>query len=130
VGQRRGLGIAAGEALYVIKLDPKANQVVVGPYEALATRTIQLRNVNWLGAVPLTEISADGVPVEVRVRSTRPPQPARLSVVDGEAVVTLSAGEHGVSPGQACVFYADGSDGAEVLGGGWIVAAMPARSAA
>ena len=51
-------------------------------------------------------------------------------MIDGEAVVTLTAGEHGVSPGQACVFYADDSDGAEVLGGGWIAAAAPARSAA
>jgi tRNA-specific 2-thiouridylase len=130
VGQRRGLGIAAGEPLYVIKLDPELNRVVIGPYEALAMRSIRLRNVNWLGDTPLGEIGEEGVPVKVRVRSTRPPQPARLSIEGGEVIVTLTAGEHGVSPGQACVFYADDSVGAEVLGGGWIAEAVPSAHAA
>jgi len=120
VGQRRGLGIAAREPLYVLRLDAEAHRVVVGPREALRTSRILLREVNWIG---------DGMPAEwhgdicVKVRSTRPPQPARLQVSDGHCEVELLAGEEGVSPGQACVFY-DAPDGqARVLGGGFIVRA-------
>jgi len=59
------------------------------------------------------------------VRSTRPPQPAVIGIEDGEVTVTLAVGEYAVSPGQACVFYADESGTAEVLGGGFIAEAVP-----
>jgi tRNA-specific 2-thiouridylase len=126
IGQRKGLGVAAGEPLYVVKLDHRAGRVIVGPREALKTHTVRLRNVNWLGAIPLAEASAgNGAPVEVKVRSTRGPQPAVIQMQDGEVFVTLVTGEYGISPGQACVFYADDSQTAEVLGGGFIAEAVP-----
>jgi tRNA-specific 2-thiouridylase len=127
IGQRRGLGIAAAEPLYVIKLDHKMQRVIVGPREALKTHTVKLRNVNWLGSEPLAVLVAgNGAPIEVKVRSTRPPQQAVIGLVDGEVTVTLIAGEYGISPGQACVFYADESATSEVLGGGFIAEAVPA----
>jgi len=127
IGQRRGLGVASAEPLYVVKLDHKAGRVIVGPREALMTRTVRLRDVNWLGEAPLRQLAGgNGAPIEVKVRSTRPPQEAVIGLVDGEVVVTLLTGEYGISPGQACVFYADDGDTSEVLGGGFIAEAVPA----
>ncbi|MGV3651186.1 MAG: tRNA 2-thiouridine(34) synthase MnmA [Devosia sp.] len=127
VGQRRGLGIASGEPLYVVKLDHKAGRVVVGPKEALLTSRVRLRDVNWLGERPIeTAASGNGLAVEVKVRSTRPPQPGAVAIADGSVEVTLFAGEFGIAPGQACVFYADDGAEAEVLGGGFIAEAVPA----
>ena len=131
IGQRRGLGIASGAPLYVIRLDPNTAEVIVGPREALMTHTVRLRDVNWLGARPLADAAAgNGYAVEAKVRSTRPPQQAVVEQRGDEVFVTLIAGENGVAPGQACVFYADDSDGAEVLGGGFIAEAIPATFAA
>ena len=120
VGQRRGLGVASGEPLYVVRLDASAARVIVGPREALETRIVHLRDINWLGSLPIAD--ADGLPIAVRVRSTRPPQPAILHVQDGNVMVELPDGEFGVSPGQACVFYASTDIRSQVLGGGSIVA--------
>jgi tRNA-specific 2-thiouridylase len=131
VGQRRGLKIATGAPLYVVALDAAARRVVVGPREALTMRRIALRDVNWIGEGAL-DSALDGGRLElfVKVRSTRPPQPALLSAVPGGYEVELIAGEDGVSPGQACVFY-DGSQGqARVLGGGFIRAAAATARAA
>lgn len=126
VGQRKGLGIAAAEPLYVIKLEHKTGRVIVGPREALLTKTVRLRDVNWLGEAALsTSAGGNGLPVEVKVRSTRPPQQGAVLMVDGEVFVTLFAGEYGISLGQACVFYADESENSEVLGGGFIAEAVP-----
>ena len=126
IGQRKGLGVAAGEPLYVVKLDHRTGRVIVGPREALKTHTVRLRDVNWLGAMPLAEASAgNGAPVEVKVRSTRGPQPAVIQMRDGHVYVTLVSGEYGISPGQACVFYADDTDTSQVLGGGFIAEAVP-----
>ena len=120
VGQRKGLGLAVGDPLYVLRLDAEKAQVIVGPREALATRLIRLRDVNWLGEDDLSALPAEGLPIAVRVRSSRPPQTATLYWRDGQAEVELSAGEMGVSPGQACVFYDGDADQARVLGGGTI----------
>jgi tRNA-specific 2-thiouridylase len=118
VGQRRGLGIATGEPLYVVKLDPAARQVIVGPRDALRVREIRLHEVNWIGEGALA--AQDGEPILVKVRSTRPPVPAVMQVTGGKASVLLDEGEEGVAPGQAAVFYSP-TDGADrVLGGGWI----------
>jgi tRNA-specific 2-thiouridylase len=117
IGQRRGLGIAAADPLYVIALDAKRARVIVGPREALATRRIRLRDVNWLGEGRFEDIDPAGLEIAVRVRSTREPAPARL-MPDG--YVELLAAETGVSPGQACVFYASSAPDARVLGGGFI----------
>ncbi|WP_417687200.1 tRNA 2-thiouridine(34) synthase MnmA [Roseibium sp.] len=118
IGQRRGLGVATGEPLYVVRLDPDQKHVVVGPREALATRKVILREVNWIGDLPLDE----GASLEIfaKVRSTRPPAPARLINTNGIVSVELTSGERGVAPGQACVFFDSDSTEARVLGGGWI----------
>jgi len=100
--------------------------VIVGPREALMTKTVRLRDVNWLGDRALaSSVGGNGLPVEVKVRSTRPPQQGAVQLIDGEVFVTLFAGEYGISPGQACVFYADESETSEVLGGGFIAEAVP-----
>jgi tRNA-specific 2-thiouridylase len=120
IGQRRGIGVAVGEPLYVVHLDPAGKRVIVGPREALATRRLHLRQVNWLGDGTLGDIPAAGIEVSARVRSTRAPVPAHLSFAEGQVTVELDAGESGVAPGQACVFYDSAGPGARVLGGGWI----------
>jgi tRNA-specific 2-thiouridylase len=117
IGQRRGLGIAAAEPLYVTALDAAGARVIVGPREALATRRIRLRDVNWLGDGRLDEVGERGLDIAVRVRSTREPTPARL--MPGGDIELIEA-EAGVSPGQACVFYASTAPQARVLGGGFI----------
>ena len=120
VGQRRGIGVSVGEPLYVVHLDADRRRVVVGPREALMTRRLHLREVNWLGDGPLDEIGSDGLEIWAKVRSTRAPQPALL-FRDAEGVtVELIEGEHGIAPGQAAVFYDAGEGAARVLGGGTI----------
>lgn len=126
VGQRRGLGLATGEPLYVVRLDAAAARVYVGPREALATRTLRLRDVNWIGDGPVDAVGPEGLDLAVRVRSTRAPQPAILRRVDGVFEVELPEGEYGVSPGQACVFYDAAADRVRVLGGGTIARAADA----
>jgi tRNA-uridine 2-sulfurtransferase len=127
VGQRRGLGIAAGSPLYVVRLDAASRRVVVGPRDALRTSHIRLRDVNWLGDGTIDEILAHHPDVFVKVRSTRPPRPAWLRRGAGGGLeVELIAGEDGVSPGQACVFYDAAEGQARVLGGGVIAGTMAA----
>ncbi|WP_413870295.1 tRNA 2-thiouridine(34) synthase MnmA [Albidovulum sp.] len=118
IGQRKGLGIGGlGDPLYVVKLDPEARRVIVGPKAALATRAVAVREINWLGDA--TFESREEWQVSVRIRSTRPPRPAILRPLSPTAAeVELLDPEEGVSPGQACVFYETG--GSRILGGGWI----------
>ena len=118
IGQRRGLGIGGlSEPLYVVKLDPDARRVIVGPKEALATRKVPVREINWLGDAPFD--SQAEWHLSVKLRSTRPPAPAIIRPLSAhEAEVELLTPEEGISPGQACVFY-DG-EGTRVFGGGWI----------
>lgn len=129
VGQRRGIGIATGEPLYVIHLDRETKRVVVGPREALSTWRLELRDVNWLGDGPLSAIPADGLAVFAKVRSTRPPAEARLHVEGDVVTVDLCDGETGVAPGQACVLYEDDNSRSRVLGGGFIRRSLRAREA-
>jgi tRNA-uridine 2-sulfurtransferase len=123
IGQRRGLGVTQGAPLYVTGIDPKRRHVIVGPREALLAFWIELRDVNWLGDGAVDDLPADGLPLWARIRSTQPPRPARLVRRASKLMVNLIDGEYGVSPGQACVFYEDGSARARVLGGGWIASA-------
>ena len=118
IGQRRGLGIGGlADPLYVVRLDVDNRQVVVGPKDLLATRTIPVREINWLGDGNFTDQAEREI--SVKVRSTRPPAPAILRPIsETEAEVELLTAEEGVSPGQACVFYETG--GSRILGGGWI----------
>ncbi len=118
IGQRRGLGLGGrrqGEdPLYVVRLDPAARRVIVGPRAALGIERIALKDVNWLGAAP---VPAAGMACSVKLRSTMQPVAARLEPGDdGTLSVRLDQPQFGISPGQACVFY----DGDQMLGGGWI----------
>lgn len=120
IGQRRGLNVAVGEPLFVVRIDPEAKAVIVGPREALLTRALSLKETNWLGdEAELRDAAALEKPVLARVRSTRPPVAARL-VVNGNGIeVEFDTAEEGVAPGQACVLY-DARDDGRVLGGGFI----------
>jgi tRNA-specific 2-thiouridylase len=145
IGQRRGIGVATGDPLYVVHLDAERARVIVGPREALETHRIHLRSVNWLGDIPLADIPVEGIELFAKVRSTRPPRPAVLHHRDGIVWVELLDGESGIAPGQACVLYSDDGNDARVYGGGFIerserdakaeamlsrLAAKPARVAA
>ncbi len=106
VGQRKGLEIGGlAEPLYVVRLDPVTQSVVVGPKRALAVSAARLVEPNWLGDM-------EGRQVMAKVRSMAKPVAAHL---DGEWL-RFESGEYGVAPGQAAVLY----DGDRVLGGGWI----------
>ncbi|WP_448578311.1 tRNA 2-thiouridine(34) synthase MnmA [Thermaurantiacus sp.] len=113
VGQRRGLEIGGlAEPLYVVRLDPAHNQVIVGPRAALAVREVRLEALNWLGP----PIPDEGLEVEVKLRSLAPLAAARL--MPGP-VLKLREPQFGVAPGQAAACYA----GSRLLGGGFIAAA-------
>ena len=130
VGQRRGLGVAIGSPLYVVRLDAASRRVVVGPREALRTSRIRLRDVNWLGDGTIDEALERRREIFVKVRSTRSSQPAWLRADAGGGIaVELIGGENGVSPGQACAFYDAAEGQARVLGGGIIAAAVAAATA-
>lgn len=118
IGQRRGLGIGGlAEPLYVVKLDAETKTVVVGPKEMLATRTVPVREINWLGDTAFE--TQDEWHVAVKVRSTRPPTEAVIRPISAtQATVELITPEEGISPGQACVFY--DPDSSRIYGGGWI----------
>ena len=114
VGQRRGLDIGGqAEPLYVVRLEPEARRVVVGPRVALAVGAARLSGLNWLG-----EDQKEGL--AAKVRSMARPAPAAF---DGERLLFESP-EFGVAPGQAAVIY----DGSRVLGGGWIEETVPFRA--
>jgi tRNA-specific 2-thiouridylase len=118
IGQRKGLGIGgrkdSTDPLYVVRLEPETRRVVIGPRDALACGTVRLGTLNWLDGEP---IPADGMAVQVKLRSTMEAVPATLYAADDGAEAILDDPAHGVSPGQACVLY----DGERVLGGGWIL---------
>ncbi len=122
IGQRRGLGLGGlSEPLYVLRLDVSTRRVIVGPKAALATRIIQVREINWLGDAPL--VSQTEWQIAVKVRSTKPPRAAILRpLTPTSAEIELLSPEEGISPGQACVFYApeDSPQSSRVFGGGWI----------
>jgi tRNA-uridine 2-sulfurtransferase len=117
IGQRRGLGIAEGEPLFVIKLDAATKRVIVGPREALRQTDIAVSNLNWLGAQPLGD---EPQACFARIRSTRPPVAAQVRRAAQDFVVSIPEGEFGVAPGQACVLYDAPGPGQKVLGGGFI----------
>ena len=114
----------------MVKLDASAREVVVGPRECLRIRTLKLRDMNWLGDEGFEDFAASGEEILARIRSSGPLQPARLSIEDDGLTVELAHGEDGVSPGQACVFYAARGGGERLLGGGWIKSAAAAAGLA
>jgi tRNA-specific 2-thiouridylase len=120
VGQRRGLNVAVGDPLFVVKIDADSRRVIVGPREALLVTGCSLKEINWLGdQAQVEDACALALPVLARVRSTAEPLPARLALTDGAVSVVFDDPEHGVSPGQACVLY-DPAAPDRVLGGGFI----------
>ena len=129
VGQRRRLGVATGEPLFVVRLDPERRQVVVGPREALLSSALTMRDVNWLARKALP---GDGMECHVQLRSRQDRLPARvLPLGDNRARVELARPAEAIAPGQACVMY----EGSRLLGGGWIEreadqSSMPQRAIA
>jgi tRNA-specific 2-thiouridylase len=115
IGQRRGIKVADKEPLYVIEINAKKNEIIVGPKNKLIQKHIKLINLNIL--CKQNELKDE---IYVKVRSTGKLLNAKVDLVDGFAKVNLLEDEYGISPGQACVFYSKNSDGCRVLGGGWI----------
>ena len=115
IGQRRGIKIADKEPLYVIEINAKKNEIIVGPKNKLIQKHIKLINLNIL--CKQNELKDE---IYVKVRSTGKLLNAKVDLVDDFAKVNLLEDEYGISPGQACVFYSKNSDGYRVLGGGWI----------
>jgi len=120
IGQRRGIGVATGEPLYVVHLDARGRRVIVGPREALETHRVYLRDMNWLGDAALEDDAAGGFACYAKVRSTRPPAEAVLHTDEKGIYVDLAVGEAGIAPGQACVLYSAPGADARVYGGGFI----------
>jgi tRNA-specific 2-thiouridylase len=113
VGQRKGLGLSAGEPLYVLRLDADSSTVTVGPRSALGRARFTVAGANWIAEdAPATWRSA-----AARIRHRHPPAPGRVRALDdGRAEFEFDAPQDAITPGQAAVFY----DGDVVLGGGWI----------
>ncbi len=116
IGQRKGIGIAYKEPLYVININAKTNEVIVGNREALAIKKIYLKNLNLL-----SDVEEHNDNLFIKVRSTGRLVKAKVNLNDTGAEVNLDELETGISPGQACVFYSKNQFGDKVLGGGWIV---------
>ena len=116
IGQRRGLGIASPEPLYVVEIDVARNLIVAGPRERLFRSGLLAADVSLMKAVSL-----HGVRARVRTRSSQPPFPATLEEAPGGIIARFDEPQAGISPGQASVFYDD--EGA-ILGGGWIVRSL------
>ncbi|WP_430403967.1 tRNA 2-thiouridine(34) synthase MnmA [Hyphomonas sp.] len=125
IGQRRGLNVAVGEPLFVVKIDAPHRRVIVGPREALMTSGLLLEELNWLGAGTLEAAADAGAAVLVRVRSTRPPVPGRLGWQGDIPVIWFDQPEEGVARGQAAVLY-DPDGTTRILGGGFILKPIPA----
>jgi len=112
VGQRRGLGVAHSEPLYVVRIDPAANLVWVGPESELLGRDLVARDLNWVEGAPSQPLIC-----EARIRSRSPESEALVIPLPGGRVkVSFTEPQRAIAPGQAVVFYREG----EVLGGGWI----------
>ncbi|QJP17904.1 tRNA 2-thiouridine(34) synthase MnmA [Starkeya sp. ORNL1] len=129
IGQRKGLGIASSEPLYVVGIDAVARRVLVGPRHSLGVSVVRVDELNWLGDEPIEAALDAERELHVKVRSTRAPVPGHLArEPDGTVAVHLHAMEEGVAPGQACVFYEDGGEAARLLGGG-VIRRAPAFTA-
>ena len=115
IGQRKGIGIAHTEPLYVININAKENEVIVGSREDLTIKRIYLRDINLLSDVKKLNNN-----LFVKVRSTGRLIKAKVNFEKNESEVNLEENETGISPGQACVFYSKNKFGDKVLGGGWI----------
>jgi tRNA-specific 2-thiouridylase len=113
IGQRKGLGFAAGKPLYVLSIDPEKNRVVVGDDDALRTKTFEVNDVNWVSI----EQPSEPLRATVKIRHKHEPAPALVEAMDdSRARITFETPQRAITPGQGAVFY----DGDRVLGGAWI----------
>ena len=119
IGQRKGIRIAHKEPLYVIDINAKKNEVIVGNKENLITKKILLKELNLF-----CNLENYNDNLFVKVRSTGRLISARVKLKNTFAEVTFNENESGISPGQACVFYSKNKYGDKVLGGGWISSAF------
>ncbi len=115
IGQRRGIKVAASEALYVIDINPIKNEIIVGNKKELIKKNISLRDVNILCDKKIFDSE-----VFVKIRSTGKLIKSKIELKQNNANLKLLEDEYGISPGQACVFYSKDEYGDKVLGGGWI----------
>ncbi len=113
IGQRKGLGFAAGKPLYVLAIEPEANRVIVGDDDSLRTTTFEVQNVNWISiAEPSQPIRAT-----VKIRHKHEPAAATIEALpDSRARITFDSPQRAVTPGQAAVIYSNDV----VLAGSWI----------
>jgi len=118
IGQRRGIGISHSEPLYVVGINSKSNEVIVGNRNALVVKKIFLKNLNILDEEQLIKNN-----LLIKVRSTGRLIKSKIKLNKKGAEVNLEEIETGISPGQACVFYLKDNFGDKILGGGWIVSA-------
>lgn len=113
VGQRKGLGIATGQPLYVVGVDAAAGQITVGEETDLYQQSCIAREVNWISIAP----PEGPVRVEAKIRHKHVPAPAKVAPLDeGRARIVFDEPQRAITPGQAAVFY----DGEKVIGGGWV----------
>jgi tRNA-specific 2-thiouridylase len=117
IGQRRGLGVATGEPVYVTHIDPAANTVTLGPRESLLTRDCAVSDLNWLMVSAKRRAEGNGLRASIKIRYKAQPVLGTIRAEDDTARVEFGQPVSAVTPGQAAVFYDD--DGL-VLGGGWI----------
>jgi len=115
IGQRKGIKISSDNPLYVVSIDAKNNNVIVGEKENLIIDEIKLRQLNFLA----TEKELNEI-IKIKVRSTGKLLNAKIELTGSYATVKILDKETGISPGQACVFYSKDDFGDKVLGGGWI----------
>jgi tRNA-specific 2-thiouridylase len=116
IGQRKGIKVADKEPLYVIEIDAKKNEIIVGPKKNLVKRIIKLKDLNLL-CEDKSEFEKE---LFVKIRSTGKLIKAKVELNNKFANVNLLEDEYGISPGQACVFYSKNVEGYKVLGGGWV----------
>jgi len=116
IGQRKGIKVAAKDALYVIEINAEKNEIIVGAKEQLLKNEIKLKNLNLLS--DYIEFQNE---IFVKVRSTGKLLKSKIKIKNNnDAILSLQEDEYGISPGQACVFYSKDQYGYKVLGGGWI----------
>jgi len=113
VGQRKGLGFAAGKPVYVLSIDTQNNRIIVGEDEALRTTTFEIENVNWISiAEPFGQIRG-----QAKIRHKHDPAPATIEALpNNRARISFETPQRAITPGQAAVFYNNDT----VLAGGWI----------
>ena len=122
IGQRKGLGISSQDPLFVIKIKPKENQIIVGEEKYLFNKEFIIKEINWLGD---EQDLKKEVNLKVRLRSSAAEKEAKINFFHEnnilKAKIILKEGDRAITKGQACVFY----DNDRVMGGGWIERIIP-----